>query len=91
MNSFRRWTCAFDALLIVAALLAPLAAYAAEEAVNYDDPNMVVTNEFAGDAVSSCSHELAPAELTRCLREKGLSAPQGVALGQTTQRDPKTR
>ncbi|MES2962654.1 MAG: hypothetical protein V4760_02110 [Bdellovibrionota bacterium] len=79
MVSTLRFT-SFLAALATAALLTPSHALSADDPVNYDDPNMAVTNEFVGDAVATCSPDLSPKEVSRCLREKGLTAPQGVAL-----------
>lgn len=91
MTSIRRWISTFCAAFALVAIVAPFGAVSADDGVNYDDPNMVMTNDFAGDTATSCPHDMPPSELSRCLREKGLTAPQGVALGPSTQRDPKTR
>ena len=50
-----------------------------DENINYDDPNLAMTNSFVGDSVSSCPSDLKAAELTKCLREKGLTSNQDVA------------
>jgi hypothetical protein len=82
----------FCAALALAAFLTPLQAYSADDPVNYDDPNLAVTTEFAGDLATTCHPDLPPKELSRCLREKGLTAPQGVALVPPTQASaPETR
>jgi hypothetical protein len=78
-------------LALALAALLPSSAYSVEDPVNYDDPNMAITNDFAGDSATSCPADLSPAELSRCLREKGLTAPQGVALVPSTQRAPERR
>ena len=82
----------FASLCLVAsavALLAASGARAADDPVNYDDPNMAVTNEFAGDTATKCPPDMSEADRAQCFREKGLSGPQGVALIPTTQRAPE--
>ena len=37
------------------------------EPVNYDDPNLVITNEFVGDSATSCSKTLKGKALDQCL------------------------
>lgn len=78
-------------LAIALAALLPTYAHSAEDPVNYDDPNLAVTNEFAGDSATTCRADLSPTDLSRCLREKGLTAPQGVALVPTTEHEPEAR
>ena len=75
-------------LAATVALLAASGARASDDPVNYDDPNMAVTNEFAGDTVASCPADMSDADRAQCFRDKGLSAPQGVALIPTMQRAP---
>ncbi len=91
MDSIRRTSYAFVLALATAALLAPFNAISADDPVNYDDPNLIVTNTFAGDIATTCPTDLAPSDLSRCLREKGLITPQGVALVPSMQLDPKAR
>lgn len=81
----------FCSAIAAAALLRPSSAFSADDPVNYDDPNLAVTNEFAGDSATTCPAELPSSELARCLREKGLSSPTGVALVPSTQRAPEVR
>lgn len=63
----------------------------AKDDVNYDDPNMAITNEFAGDAATSCPSDMDANDLAKCLREKGLVTPTDLALARPLPTPPKTR
>jgi hypothetical protein len=64
-------------ILILVALTGPPYAFASgQDPVNYDDPNLIMTNDFAGDAATTCPKNLKGKELDDCLERLGLKSSE---------------
>lgn len=65
-------------VLALSIAVAPLA-WAADP-VNYDDPNLAFSNDYATDSATSCPKTMKPLELRKCLLKNGISGGEDPSL-----------
>lgn len=71
-------------LLAIFALVSSVTAFAGTKKaanVNYDDPNMAFTSDYAVDTAATCPKTLKGRKLRECLLKNGLATSEEISEG----------